>query len=36
MDIVRIIEDVPKNPGDKPKEAVTIVDAGELPLPEET
>jgi len=32
MDIVKKIEVVPKGPGDKPKEAVTIADAGELEL----
>ncbi|KAH7339713.1 cyclophilin-like domain-containing protein [Rhizoctonia solani] len=32
MDIVKLIEDVPKGPGDKPKEAVTIADAGELKI----
>ncbi|ORY87613.1 peptidyl-prolyl cis-trans isomerase B precursor [Protomyces lactucae-debilis] len=30
MEIVRQIEDVPKGPGDKPKEKVEIVDSGEL------
>ncbi|KAG8690550.1 Peptidyl-prolyl cis-trans isomerase B [Ceratobasidium sp. 423] len=32
MDIVRQIEDVPKGPGDKPREAVTIADSGELKI----
>ncbi|KAJ1304678.1 hypothetical protein OPQ81_005817 [Rhizoctonia solani] len=32
MDIVRAIEDVPKGPGDKPKEQVVIADSGELKL----
>jgi len=35
MDIVNAIEDVPKGSGDKPKEPVTIVDSGELPIPDE-
>ena len=34
-EIVQKIEDVPKNPGDKPKLAVTITKSGELPVPEE-
>jgi peptidyl-prolyl cis-trans isomerase B (cyclophilin B) len=34
-EIVEKIEDVPKNPGDKPKEAITIVKSGELEVPEE-
>jgi len=34
MDIVNAIEDVPKSPGDKPKEKVTISASGELDLPE--
>ena len=34
-DIVEKIENVPKNPGDKPTKAVTIVKSGELPVPEE-
>jgi peptidyl-prolyl cis-trans isomerase B (cyclophilin B) len=31
-DIVDKIQNVPKNPGDKPKEAVKIVKSGELEL----
>jgi peptidyl-prolyl cis-trans isomerase B (cyclophilin B) len=34
-EIVEKIEDVPKNPGDKPKEAITIVKSGELEVPVE-
>ncbi|EKD16123.1 uncharacterized protein L3040_007787 [Drepanopeziza brunnea f. sp. 'multigermtubi'] len=34
-EIVQQIEDVPKGPGDKPKEAVKITKSGELPVPEE-
>lgn len=34
MDIVTAIENVPKGPGDKPKEAVVIAASGEIPLPE--
>lgn len=36
MDIVKQIEEVPKAPGDKPKEAVTIAKSGELELELET
>jgi len=36
MDIVKQIEEVPKGPGDKPKEAVTIAKSGELELELET
>ncbi|TNY24351.1 cyclophilin-like domain-containing protein [Rhodotorula diobovata] len=32
MDVVYAIENVPKGPGDKPKQKVTIVKSGELPL----
>ncbi|GAA6036699.1 hypothetical protein JCM8097_003435 [Rhodosporidiobolus ruineniae] len=35
MDIVTAIENVPKNPGDKPKETVTIVKSGEIPIEHE-
>ncbi|KAI9821619.1 MAG: Peptidyl-prolyl cis-trans isomerase B [Thelocarpon impressellum] len=34
-EVVETIEDVPKTPGDKPKETVKIVKSGELPVPEE-
>lgn len=34
-DIIEKIENVEKNPGDKPKETVKIVKSGELPVPEE-
>ena len=34
MDVVDAIENVPKGSGDKPKEPVTIVDSGELPIPD--
>ena len=34
-DIVEKIENVEKNPGDKPKETVKIAKSGELPVPEE-
>lgn len=34
-DIVEKIENVEKNPGDKPKQTVKIVKSGELPVPEE-
>lgn len=34
-DIVEKIENVDKNPGDKPKQTVKIVKSGELPVPEE-
>jgi peptidyl-prolyl cis-trans isomerase B (cyclophilin B) len=34
-DIVEKIENVPKNPGDKPKATVRIAKSGELPVPEE-
>lgn len=34
-EIVDKIQTVPKNPGDKPKEKVTIVKSGELEVPEE-
>jgi cyclophilin family peptidyl-prolyl cis-trans isomerase len=30
MDVVKYIETVPKGPGDRPKEAVTISDSGEV------
>jgi hypothetical protein len=30
MDVVKYIEKVPKGPGDRPKEAVTIKDSGEI------
>lgn len=30
MDVVKYIEAVPKGPGDRPKDAVTIVDSGEV------
>ncbi|KDQ21845.1 hypothetical protein BOTBODRAFT_26250 [Botryobasidium botryosum FD-172 SS1] len=36
MDVVNYIENVPKLPGDKPKEKVLIVDSGELELEEAT
>ncbi|KAF8608942.1 hypothetical protein BDV93DRAFT_486353 [Ceratobasidium sp. AG-I] len=36
MDIVKQIENVPKGPGDKPKDAVTIEKSGELELDLET
>jgi peptidyl-prolyl cis-trans isomerase B (cyclophilin B) len=35
MDIVHAIENVPKGPGDRPKEDVKIAKSGELPVPEE-
>jgi len=34
-DIVDKIQNVPKNPGDKPKEKVVIAKSGELEVPEE-
>jgi len=34
-EIVEKIEDVPKNPGDKPKQTIKIVKSGELEVPEE-
>jgi peptidyl-prolyl cis-trans isomerase B (cyclophilin B) len=34
-DIVEKIENVPKNPGDKPATPVKITKSGELPVPEE-
>lgn len=34
-EIVDKIQNVPKNPGDKPKEKVTIVKSGELEVPAE-
>ncbi|GAB7359381.1 hypothetical protein MBLNU230_g6032t1 [Neophaeotheca triangularis] len=34
-DIVEKIENVPKNPGDKPKQTVKIIKSGELEMPEE-
>jgi len=34
-EIVEAIENVPKNPGDKPKTPVKITKSGELPVPEE-
>jgi len=34
-EIVEAIENVPKNPGDKPKSPVKITKSGELPVPEE-
>lgn len=34
-DIVQKIEDVPKQPGDRPTVAVKITKSGELPVPEE-
>lgn len=34
-DIIEKIENIDKNPGDKPKETVKIVKSGELPVPEE-
>jgi peptidyl-prolyl cis-trans isomerase B (cyclophilin B) len=34
-EIVEKIENVPKNPGDKPKQAIKIVKSGELEVPEE-
>jgi peptidyl-prolyl cis-trans isomerase B (cyclophilin B) len=34
-EIVEKIEDVPKNPGDKPKQEIKIVKSGELEVPEE-
>jgi peptidyl-prolyl cis-trans isomerase B (cyclophilin B) len=34
-DVVAKIEQVPKGAGDKPLKAVTIVESGELPVPEE-
>jgi len=34
-DIVDKIQNVPKNPGDKPKQKLTIVKSGELEVPEE-
>ncbi|UZJ53442.1 hypothetical protein CBS101457_002762 [Exobasidium rhododendri] len=30
MDVVKFIETVPKGPGDRPREAITIVDSGEI------
>lgn len=30
MDVVKYIEKVPKGPGDRPKEKVTIIDSGEV------
>ena len=35
MDIVAKIEDVPKEPGDKPSKAVKIAKSGEMEVPEE-
>lgn len=35
MDIVTKIEDVPKEPGDKPSKTVKIAKSGELEVPEE-
>ncbi|GAA5839605.1 hypothetical protein JCM9279_005996 [Rhodotorula babjevae] len=32
MDVVYAVENVPKGPGDKPKQKVTIVKSGEIPL----
>ncbi|GAA6049381.1 hypothetical protein JCM3770_007317 [Rhodotorula araucariae] len=32
MDVVTAVENVPKGPGDKPKQKVTIVKSGELPI----
>lgn len=32
MDVVTFIEKVPKGPGDRPREAVTIKKSGELPV----
>ena len=34
-EIVQKIEDVPKQPGDKPTKPVKITKSGELPVPEE-
>ncbi|KAH8772756.1 cyclophilin-like domain-containing protein [Diaporthe sp. PMI_573] len=34
-DIIEKIENVEKNPGDKPKETVKVTKSGELPVPEE-
>jgi peptidyl-prolyl cis-trans isomerase B (cyclophilin B) len=34
-EIVEKIEDVPKNPGDKPKQTIKIVKSGELEVPDE-
>lgn len=34
-DVVDVIQDVPKNPGDKPKSNIVIVKSGELEVPEE-
>jgi peptidyl-prolyl cis-trans isomerase B (cyclophilin B) len=30
MDVVKYIEAVPKGPGDRPKDAVTIINSGEV------
>ena len=35
MDIVKKIENVPKEPGDKPSKTVKVAKSGELEVPEE-